>query len=61
MIEYLDRREARAFLAEVRRILRPGGVVRVAVPDIARQVQAYLATGDADGFIAATRMGLEQA
>src|ERR1035438_1257296 len=36
MIEHLDRGEARAFLAEVRRILRPGGVVRVAAPDIAR-------------------------
>jgi len=60
MIEHLDRRGARAFLAEVRRILRPGGVVRVAAPDIARLVQNYLATGDADGFIAATRMGLNR-
>jgi predicted SAM-dependent methyltransferase len=60
MIEHLDRGEARAFLAEVRRILRPGGVVRIAVPDIARLVQVYLATGDADGFIAATHMGLNR-
>lgn len=60
MIEHLDRRGARTFLAEVRRILRPGGVVRVAVPDIARLVQDYLATGDADGFIAATHMGLNR-
>jgi predicted SAM-dependent methyltransferase len=58
MVEHLDRCGARAFLAEVRRILRPGGVVRIAVPDIARLVQDYVATGDADGFIAATRMGL---
>jgi predicted SAM-dependent methyltransferase len=60
MIEHLDRGEARAFLAEVRRILRPGGVVRIAAPDIARLVQKYLATGDADGFIAATHMGLNR-
>jgi predicted SAM-dependent methyltransferase len=60
MIEHLDRREARAFLAEVRRILCPGGVVRVAAPDIARLVQDYLATRDADGFIAATHMGLNR-
>ena len=60
MIEHLDRAEARAFLAEVRRILRPGGVVRVAAPDIARLAQDYLATGDADGFIAATHMGLNR-
>ena len=60
MIEHLDRGEVRAFLAEVRRILRPGGVVRVAAPDIARLVQDYLATGDADSFIAATHMGLNR-
>jgi SAM-dependent methyltransferase len=58
MIEHLDRREARAFLAEVRRILRPGGVVRIAAPDIARLVQDYLATEDADGFVTASHMGL---
>jgi SAM-dependent methyltransferase len=60
MIEHLDRAEARAFLAEVRRILRPGGVVRVAAPDISRLVNDYLATGDADDFIAATHMGLNR-
>jgi predicted SAM-dependent methyltransferase len=60
MIEHLDRGEARAFLAEVRRVLRPGGVVRIAAPDIARLVHGYLSTGDADGFIAATHMGLNR-
>lgn len=60
MIEHLDGGEARAFLAEVRRILRPGGVVRIAAPDIAGLVRAYLATRDADGFIAATHMGLNR-
>ncbi|MGH3205251.1 MAG: class I SAM-dependent methyltransferase [Streptosporangiaceae bacterium] len=60
MIEHLDRGEARAFLAEVRRILRPGGVVRIAAPDIAGLVRDYLATRDADGFIAATHMGLNR-
>ena len=60
MIEHLDRDEVRAFLAEVWRILQPGGVVRVAAPDIARLVQDYLSTGDADSFIAATHMGLNR-
>jgi predicted SAM-dependent methyltransferase len=60
MIEHLDRGEARAFLAEVRRVLRPGGVVRIAAPDIAGLVQDYLATRDADGFITATHMGLNR-
>src|SRR5580658_7406908 len=31
MVEHLDRGDARAFLAEVRRVLSPGGVVRIAV------------------------------
>jgi SAM-dependent methyltransferase len=58
MIEHLDRHEARAFLAEVRRILRPGGVVRIAAPDISRLVRDYLDTGDADRFVDASYMGL---
>jgi len=34
MIEHLDRAEARVFLAEARRVLRPGGVLRIAAPDL---------------------------
>jgi SAM-dependent methyltransferase len=60
MIEHLDRAEARAFLTEVRRVLRPGGVVRIAAPDLSRLVSDYLATGDADGFVSGTHMGLER-
>jgi len=56
MIEHLDRREARAFLLEVRRILIPGGIVRIAVPDLARFIEQYQITGDADEFIAKTHM-----
>jgi SAM-dependent methyltransferase len=60
MIEHLDRSEARAFLAEVRRVLCPGGVVRIAAPDLSRLVGDYLASGDADRFVAHTRMGLDR-
>jgi SAM-dependent methyltransferase len=60
MIEHLDRTEARAFLAEVHRVLRPGGVVRIAAPDLSRLVGDYLATGDADGFVAGSHMGLDR-
>ena len=60
MIEHLDRSEARAFLTEVRRVLRPGGMVRIAAPDLSRLVDDYVATGDADGFVAAIHMGLDR-
>jgi SAM-dependent methyltransferase len=56
MIEHLDRREAQAFLQEVRRILQPGGILRLAIPDLARIVEKYLDTGDADEFVASTNM-----
>jgi SAM-dependent methyltransferase len=58
MIEHLDRAEAQAFLLEVRRILRPAGIVRIAAPDLARFIEDYSTTGDADEFIASTHMGL---
>jgi SAM-dependent methyltransferase len=58
MIEHLDRSEAQAFLREVKRVLEPGGVVRLAAPDLGRLVEIYLASGDADRFIAGTNMGL---
>jgi hypothetical protein len=60
MIEHLDRGEARAFLAEVRRVLQPGGIVRLAVPDLSRLVNDYLTSGDADEFVAGTHMGLDR-
>jgi SAM-dependent methyltransferase len=60
MIEHLDRSEARAFLTEVRRVLRPGGVIRIAAPDLSRLVSDYIATGDADGFVTGIYMGLDR-
>jgi predicted SAM-dependent methyltransferase len=60
MIEHLDRSEARSFLAEVRRVLWPGGVLRIAAPDLSLLVRDYVATGDADGFVAGTHLGLSR-
>ncbi len=60
MLEHLDRREGRAFLAEAKRVLRPGGVLRIAVPDLRKLVDGYLATGDADDFVARTFMAVER-
>jgi SAM-dependent methyltransferase len=60
MIEHLDRREARSFLAEARRVLRPGGVLRLAAPDLSRLVDQYVRSGDADAFLARSYMGLDR-
>jgi Methyltransferase domain len=60
MIEHLDRAEARAFLAEVMRVLSPSGVVRVAAPDLSRLAKDYMVNGDADGFVTGINMGLDR-
>lgn len=54
MIEHLDRASARGLLTEARRVLRPGGVVRIVAPDLKRLARAYVDGGDADHFVAAT-------
>lgn len=56
MLEHLDRNEADRFLKEVFRVLRPGGIIRIVVPDIKKQVAQYNETADADAFIEATNL-----
>lgn len=51
MLEHLDRSEARRFLAEARRVLIAGGIIRIAVPDLHFHVESYLREGDADRFV----------
>jgi hypothetical protein len=60
MIEHLDHGEARAFLAEVRRVLSPGGVVRIGAPDLSLLIRRYGLTGDADEFVTGIHMGLNR-
>jgi hypothetical protein len=59
MIEHLDQAGAKAFLLEARRVMRPGGIVRICAPDLALRVQAYTSTGDADALVASTHMWQE--
>lgn len=47
LLEHLDRDVVPLFLAEVRRVLRPGGIHRIVVPDLERDARAYLASLDA--------------
>jgi len=51
MYEHLLKPQARTFLREAHRVLRPGGVIRLAVPDLRRKAEEYLRTGDADEFL----------
>jgi predicted SAM-dependent methyltransferase len=57
MMEHLDRREAAVFLKEALRVLRPGGVLRLALPDLGRSVTDYLEHRDADRFVTEIFMG----
>jgi len=42
VLEHLHPDQASHFLSEARRVLRPGGTIRLAVPDLERIAQAYL-------------------
>lgn len=46
LLEHLDRDVVPIFLAEVKRVLKPGGVHRIVVPDLERDARAYLASLD---------------
>lgn len=45
-LEHIPRPSVTSFLAEVRRVLRPGGVHRIVVPDLERLCREYLADVD---------------
>ena len=51
MIEHLSKEDSVYFLNEVFRVLEPGGVLRVAVPDLKLAVNFYVQTQDADAFM----------
>lgn len=60
MFEHLDRNERGAFLAELRRVLAPGGIVRIVVPDLSRIAAAYARSGDADLMVATTLLAQDK-
>lgn len=51
-LEHLDRAQGEAFLGQCARVLKPGGVLRIVVPDLAAHVDRYLRGAvQADGFL----------
>ena len=42
LLEHLDREVATTFLLEIKRVLKPGGIQRIVVPDLERACRAYI-------------------
>ena len=55
-LEHLEFDQAERFLAECRRVLTPGGILRVVVPDAEKYLRAYC-RGDEDFFNQLTHLG----
>jgi predicted SAM-dependent methyltransferase len=51
MLEHLSRAASARFFHECRRVLAPGGILRIVVPDLALAVGAYDHDGDADALV----------
>jgi SAM-dependent methyltransferase len=64
VLEHLALEDVRIALAESRRVLRPGGVFRLVVPDLRQRARAYVEAGDepeaAHRFLRATYLGRER-
>ena len=56
MLEHLQRQGAATFLREGYRVLRPGGILRLVIPDLRKQLETYGSSGDADEFMESTML-----
>lgn len=56
MLEHLDRNSTQRFLSEAYRVLIPGGIIRICVPDLRKMADRYLREGDADTFVEDTML-----
>ena len=51
MLEHLDRNDSRTFLLNAKKVLKPGGVLRISVPDFKMLIEAYMVHKSADKFL----------
>lgn len=56
MLEHLSREDAKIFLQEARRVLEPGGVLRLSVPDLRLLTEQYHKDNDPDSFLMTAHM-----
>ena len=54
MVEHIEKENVSLFFKEARRVLKSGGVIRLAVPNLMLLVDKYLEDCDADKFIEST-------
>ena len=59
MLEHLERKKAISFLNEAKRVLKPGGIIRIVVPDLRLFIENYIEEKDADKFIAKLSMNMD--
>ena len=55
LLEHLTLEQGLAFCGECRRVLRPGGILRIGVPDAGAAARSYV--DDPEGFLARARPG----
>ncbi len=60
MFEHLDKNEASKCLLEMKRVLKPGGILRLVLPNMRKYINEYLIDNDLDKLIETSCLGTEK-